>query len=189
MSVLLLLGGCSTSASIEPAPTTGSPPASSVASAQTQAPSPSTPRVADPRDARDYRPCDLLSPAQLSRIGLNASSGEEQNAAPARACSWNRTDDAGDAAGVQARTDLTVTMLEGLAATKDTFARFEPMDISGHPAIRADRTSATGCTLYTAVADYQGIATNGGFAGRDPDPCARSRRMAEMILSNLPPLR
>jgi hypothetical protein len=151
---------------------------------------PSTPLVQDPRDARGVAVCDLLRPSQLAQLGLESSSAREVTmVATAPSCAWRRSDDGAKSGGVQVRTDLTVTAIDGLTIAKDTFVRFEPTVVSNHPAVRADDSARTGCTIYTAIADYQAIATNGDNSGSDPDPCARSRRMAEMILSNLPPLR
>ena len=81
-------------------------------------------------------------------------------------------------------------MLDNLYIQRNTLAVFEPTEISGHPAVRGDDIVGPVCTLYTAIADYQGLSTDGNLGGRPlADPCGPSRRMAEMILSNLPPLR
>lgn len=80
-------------------------------------------------------------------------------------------------------------MLDGIYLVRDDYAVFEPTEVAGHPAVQADLTTESGCTLYIAIADHQGVATSGNLAGRSvPDPCGLSRRMAELILSNLPPL-
>lgn len=80
--------------------------------------------------------------------------------------------------------------MDNLYIVRDDYLVFEPTDVSGHPAIHAERSSLSGCVIYTAISDYQAVATGTNLAGRTlADPCAGARRMAEMILSNLPPLR
>jgi hypothetical protein len=172
----LIAVGCSSgTARPSDAPATVDSP---ISSAHTAAPAPSTPLVKDPRDARGRAPCDLLTPAQLTTLGLIPSTGKNIDGAPAPTCSWRRADDQANTASVQIRTGLTLSAIEGLELTRATFVRFEATEVSGHPAFRADRTTQTGCSLAVAIADYQGLATNGDFSGHDPDPCARSRRMA-----------
>lgn len=80
-------------------------------------------------------------------------------------------------------------VLDDIYVIKDSFAAFEPTEVAGHPAIHADQVAGGACTIYTAISDYQIVATDGDEAAHATDRCAPSRRMAEMILSNLPPLR
>ena len=148
------------------------------------------PRVLTPLDARDVKACDLLSSAQLRELKLNPATAAPKTVGISDNCAWDSTDDPGSVGGVQLSTHPTLPVLDGVYLVRDTFARFEPLEISGHPAVRADRTSAPSCTIYVGIADYQGVAVGADAAGRPvPDICASSRRMAEMILSNLPPLR
>jgi hypothetical protein len=174
-------GAAETSADLSAAP-------SAVMSAQP--PLSSTQRVVDPRDVRGRNPCELFTSGQLAEVGLLAASAKDTTTVSrAPTCGWERADDRANVASVQVRTDFTIPVLESLDLVKESFVTFEATEVASYPARRADRTPMTGCSLVVAIADYQGIVTNGDFAGRDPDPCARSRRMAEMILSNLPPLR
>jgi hypothetical protein len=132
-------------------------------------------------------PCDLLTVQQVTALGFRPETTEQGTGGRAGTCGW-RTDP-GNPAGLQINTGTTIPALDGLYLGRDTYAVFEPMEIAGHPAVRADLTSGDVCTIYVAVADYQGLSTDGNLAGRPlPDPCAPSRRMAELVLSNLPPL-
>lgn len=93
-------------------------------------------------------------------------------------------------AGIQVLADSKIAALDNVYIVRDTLAVFEPTEVSGHPAVHAERTGMAGCVIYTAVSDYQAVATATNLAGRKlAEPCAGARRMAEMILSNLPPLR
>ena len=68
-------------------------------------------------------------------------------------------------------------------------AGFEILQIARHPALRFDRDPMRECGFSVGVADLQNVGVF-GYADRKPRPdiCAQSRRMAEMILANLPPL-
>lgn len=134
--------------------------------------------------------CELLTGQQLAELSLLAITAKSSADGPAQTCSWSSSVDPTNPAGIQLLTDSTVAALDNIYIVRDTFKIFEPTEISGHPAVRADATTLTGCVIYTAVADYQAVATGTNLAGRElADPCAGARRMAEMILSNLPPLR
>jgi hypothetical protein len=148
------------------------------------------PAVREPLDARGVAPCGLLTPAQLIELGLDPRSARPGTAGAAETCGWTRPTDPGNPAGLQISTNPTIPSLDGIYIIRDTFDVFEPTQIAGHPAVHADGTAGSVCTIYTAIADYQAVSTDGNLAGRPlADPCGPSRRMAEMILSNLPPLR
>lgn len=189
--VVVLVGLMSCSA-----PPQGSPPVSLTnetspppAVTSTKPPPRLAPVVREPLDARGKAPCDLLTAPQLLELGLRPDTARPDTSGAAQICGWSSTDP-GNVAGLQVNTDPTLPSLDGIYLVRDTFAVFEPIEIAGHPAVHADRNAGPVCTIYTAIADYQGISTDGNLAGRPlPDPCAPSRRMAEMILSNLPPLR
>lgn len=147
------------------------------------------PLVREPKDARGIAPCDLLTVAQQVELGFRPETAEPGVAGPAQTCGW-RTDRPGQPAAVQINTDPTIPALDIVYGIRDVYAIFEPSEIAGHPAVRADYNNDEGCVIYTAIADYQGMATGTDIGvGGQADPCAGSRRMAELILSNLPPLR
>lgn len=180
-----LLAGCSTQivGAAVPGSATSSEPSS-------QAPPKLAPPVRVPLDATGITVCDLLTPSQLKELNLDPKSAESKTVGISDNCTWKYTNDPGNVGGVQLSTRPTLPALDGVYLVRDTFAVFEPLEISGHPAVHADRNAESGCSIYTAVADYQAIATLADSIGRPrADACAPSRRMAEMILSNLPPLR
>lgn len=182
---ILVLAGCSTTVTGEPVPG-----GSTSVSPSSQAPPRLAPPVHLPLDARGVKVCDLLTPSQLAELSLDPTTAESKTAGASDNCTWKYKDDPGNVAGVQLSTHPTLPALDGVYLVRATFAIFEPLEISGHPAVHADRNTDSGCSIYTGVADYQAIATLADSIGRPrPDACAPSRRMAEMILSNLPPLR
>lgn len=147
------------------------------------------PTVPQPKDARGIPACDLLTPDQLLDLGLLPDTAEPGGDASVPTCGWRSTDPGG-AGGVQLNTALAIPVLDGLYLVRDKFAVYEPLEVAGHPAVHADGNAGPVCTIYVAISDYQGVSADGNLGGRPlPDPCAPSRRMAEFILSNLPPLR
>ena len=175
-------GAASPSGAIQPPPPAQAPPA--------QAPPRLAPAVRTPLDARGFKVCDLLTPSQLAELSLDPTTAESKTVGISDNCTWKYTNDPGNVGGVQLSTHPTLPALDGIYLVRDTFAIFEPLEISGHPAVHADRNAGSGCSIYTGIADYQAIAILADSIGRPRiDACAPSRRMAEMILSNLPPLR
>lgn len=175
--------GCAAPASVDEGP--------SSAVATSSHPRPRlAPPVRTPLDARGVGACALLTAVQLDELNLDPATAVPKTVGISDNCAWNFTDDPGNVGGVQLSTHPTLPALDGVYLVRDTFARFEPLEISGHPAVRADRTSAPSCTIYVGIADYQAVAVGADVAGRSSaDICAPSRRMAELTLSNLPPLR
>lgn len=142
-----------------------------------------------PKDARGVAPCDLLTDAQLGELSLLADTAEEYSGPATRSCSWLSAVDDTNPAGLELATDTAIAALDTIYISRDLLVNFTELEISGHPAVRADYNPDGSCTIYTAIADHQAVSTEGNGAGRpQPDPCALSVRMAELILSNLPPL-
>lgn len=148
------------------------------------------PAVPEPKDARGVAACDLLTDAQLVELGLRPETATASSVGnTTRSCSWSSAVDDTNPAGLELNDDTTIPALDGLYLTREVYFRFEPREVAGHPAIRADYNDLGDCTILTAIADYQGVSTEGNPAGRpQPDPCALSTRMAEFIIANLPPL-
>lgn len=184
------LTGCTSEAVRDRGPS-ALPPSSAQAASPTNTtrePPRFAPSVTDPRDARGIGECDLLTSAQLDELGLVAETARPRVSGAARVCSW-AYEGGKNSAGLQIATDRTIPGLDGIYMQRAGFALFEPTTVAGHPGFRADQAEGDGCTLYIAIADYQLLAAAGNGLGEPlPDPCAPSRRMAEMILSNLPPL-
>ena len=147
------------------------------------------PPVAQPKDARGRQACDLLTPAQLRSLGLDPTSADQHTSGEAQVCSW-ATPDGTNTAGITLDSDrYPLPALDGIYVLEKGITKvFEPITVAGHPGFRSD-TDLTTCTYLIAVADYQLIGVDG--RARDlprADPCGPSRRMVELILSNLPPL-
>lgn len=147
-------------------------------------------RVPEPKDRRGIAPCALLTVAQLAELGLRTETAEEYPTGVGPGCRWLLANDSRNYATAIGSTDLQNPGLLGIYVIRDQLAHFEPLQIAGHPGVRADRTPRDGCEIAVAASDDQLIGANGNAAGLPiPDECGRSRRMVEMILSNLPPRR
>jgi len=182
---VLVAAGCATSVSGSPAPA----PASSAPSSEAKLPPRLAPPVQMPLDARGFKACELLTPTQLTELDLDPATAEAKTVGVTDNCSWKYTNDPGNVGGIQLSTRPTLPALDGIYLLRGTTATFTPLEVAGHPAVRADAGGAF-CSIYVGIADYQGVAVEADTAGRPrADACAPSRRMAEMILSNLPPLR
>lgn len=182
------LGGCTAGV---PSPAGSAASSSVLVSQPTSAPEPATerprfaPAVQEPRDARGVDVCNLLTPAQVDELGLERASALPEVSGTARVCSWAYMTGR-DSAGLTVATERSIPGLDGIFLQKDGYVLFEPVTLGGHPGFRADQ-DAGDCTLYIAIADYQLMSVDGSVRGTSrPDSCAQSRRMGEMVLSNLP---
>lgn len=145
-------------------------------------------KVRHPKDARGIPPCALLTEAQLVELGLDPASAYPDRRLLGESCVWHYADGS-TFADVSISTDPTATKLPGMYRLHHADPSFEILEIAGHPVVRYDRDPTRECGLSIGVADFQNLGT-GGYYDRKPRPdiCAQSRRMAEMVLSNLPPL-
>jgi hypothetical protein len=147
------------------------------------------PAVPEPKDARGIAACDLITEGQLVELGLRPETATAEITGNTRSCSWSSAVDDTNPAGLELNDETTIPVLDDLYLTREVFFRYEPREVAGHPAVRADYNDIGDCTIITAIADYQGVSTEGNPAGRpQPDPCALSTRMAEFVIANLPPL-
>lgn len=188
---VLALPACAATVAGTPAPTSSAAADGSAPDVPAPgAPPRFAPAVPEPKDARGVAACDLLTDTQLVELGLRPETETESSIGnTTRSCSWSSAVDDTNPAGLELNDDTTIPALDGLYLVRETFFRFEPREVAGHPALRADFNDIGDCTIYTAIADYQGVGTEGNPAGRpQPDPCALSMRMAEFIIANLPPL-
>lgn len=105
-------------------------------------------------------------------------------------CTWRYTDRS-TSAKITLAVKLGSQNLEDVYGLRNTYATFVPTTVRAHPAVTASETEVDICRLVVAIADDQLMSVVGQVSGRPPagDPCAPSLRMAELILSNLPPLR
>lgn len=152
---------------------------------------PSALRVKEPKDLRGIQVCDLLTDAQVIELGLRAESAEVfQASATGQDCQWLWRDDHLNYASAGSATNQRDPGLPGLYLEGDLFAVFEPLVIDGYPGARTGLIDDGSCEIDIATSDDQFLVLVDNAAGRPmADPCARPRRMAELILPTLPPRR
>ncbi|MGQ0574086.1 MAG: DUF3558 domain-containing protein [Pseudonocardia sp.] len=147
-------------------------------------------RVRDPLDLRGVEVCDLLTDAQLTELGLRPETADKKfiGTRGNTDCAWTWADDKGNYASVGAAINQPNPVLPGYYAIRDGLAGFEQVEIGGYQAIRADTFDNGSCEIVVIVSDDQSLGLADNAAGRPmADPCARPRRMAELILPTLPP--
>ena len=177
----LLLAGCSSAprdGPSEPAPTRSSDRAGA-------------PPITAPRElsSRASDPCrTLLSPAQVRRLGYDLPGEFRRDALGAPTCTWREKEASRSASAAVVLTgDLFV----------DTYRNrflpvFRPLRIAGLPAVDImSGPQVLTCTTTVGVADGQSLELNTDVGltngRRDADPCAEGHRVAEEIVSTLPP--
>jgi hypothetical protein len=146
--------------------------------------------VREPKDARGIAACDLLTSTQLRQLGLDPATAHPDARGMAQSCVWH-TPAHSDYAGVDISTDPRASKLPSMYRVHYEETWFQMLEIVGHPALRFDPEPDRSCGFSIAIADLQNLGVVADIGNRTPrpDPCAKTRRMAEMILSNLPPLR
>jgi len=181
--LLAVLAGCAI-------PGTSAPAAPAATSAPAFPPGDEIPQeiqVRTPKDARGLPVCAMITPDQLTALGLRpetARGADPPVAAPYSDCTWTLTADPDDAAGIAVRTDTAHPALLGVYRVRSALSMFEPTQVSGHPAV-AERGHPTGpCSIDVGIADDQLLSATGST--RRHAPCDLSRRLAEAVLANLP---
>lgn len=144
------------------------------------------PAVPEPKDARGIAACDLLTVEQLKQLGLIPDSARRTEGPGTVRCSWSSTVYDANPVGLELAVDTAVPVLDGTYAIRDALPYFEAREVAGHPAYRAELSETGTCTIVVAISDYQGVGAKADQPASDP--CRTSTRMAEFVLSNLPPL-
>jgi hypothetical protein len=184
-----MLSGCAAISGCTAAPGPDAP----VAASATAAPSTGKPKLAPPvpapRSARGVAACDLLTADQKREAGADLSTETTSTQGQTTRCGWRTTTDDGSLL-VSTAPDFPVGGLEGLYLVRSTFSVFQPGELDGFPAVRADRTD-TGdkdCTLYIGIADDQLIWSTVRFPFGGRSACDTARRMGSDMIANLPAL-
>lgn len=148
------------------------------------------PRVEKPRNiaAVAERPCELLNPQQAAEFGLDLPPRQLPGRFGNVECEWRSS-----------RADIWVYLspftdkltLEEVYDRRETLPYFEMTEIGGYPAILS-RTEATlpVCDIDIKPAERQSVTVSYDSTAFNKEPqqgCVVGRRVAETVLSNLPP--
>jgi hypothetical protein len=153
---------------------------------------PETPRVAEPRDLRDIPPCQLLTPTQITDLGLDPTTAKPSEFQSTFDCDIHARDFSTSASLVSAYR-YEVGGLDRLYRTRqllrDRDRIFVPGTLDGFPTVITNANVADDCVLNVGVADNQVLMID-----TDVDPylstvhaCDLARDVASAVLANLPP--
>lgn len=151
------------------------------------------PPITAPRDltSRATDPCrTLLTAAQVRELGYELPGRFRIDAIGSPSCVWGEKD--------ARQVDIAVVLTRDGDFFVDTYRNrflpvFRPLEIAGLPAVDImTGPRAPVCTTRVGIADSQSLDLNTsvgtGIDGRpDGDPCAEGHRVAEEIVSTLPP--
>jgi hypothetical protein len=144
-----------------------------------------------PKNARGVKQCDALTAEQVRTLGGDPASADlvDDDFALNPACSWRASDDRWGM-NIALVTDPQVDGLETLYLNRDrgAFDLFEPFELDGHPAVRAEPEVGPDCGIAIGLANTQ--VADIAVTGRDEsvDTCEIARQAGSALLSNLPPL-
>ena len=148
------------------------------------------PRVERPRDITTLadQPCELLTPQQAARFGLDRPPRQIQGRLGNVECEWrsSRAD-----VWVYISTFTNRPTLEQVYARRESLAQFELTRIGGYPAIvsKTDETLPV-CDIDIKLAERQSVTVSYDsteFNQRPQEGCRVGRQVAETVLSNVPP--
>lgn len=149
------------------------------------------PMITAPRDlsSRGPAPCrTLLSSDEVRRLGYDLPGESSVDVLGAPTCTWRQED-----RGRDSRVSVVLNRDLFIDTYRNRFLPiFEPLRIAGLPAVDIMSGPAVlTCTTTVGVADGQSLELNtsvGLIDGvRDGDPCEEGHRVAEAIISTLPP--
>lgn len=150
------------------------------------------PRVEKPRNiaAVADRPCELLNPQQAARFGLDRPPRQIPGRLGSMDCEW-RSSKAD--VWVYISTFTNRLTLEEVYTRRESLPYFELTRIGGYPAIvsRTDESLPV-CDIDIKPAERQSVTVSFDSTEFNKQPqqgCVVGRRIAETVLSNLPPPR
>ncbi|WP_394615937.1 DUF3558 family protein [Lentzea sp. JNUCC 0626] len=164
-----LTAGCTgNTVSGDPAPTSGgSTPTSTSSSAS---------------GLEGVKPCDLLSEAEVTGLGLKYP-GEAEQLGVAITCSWNISGNGGLLAGIRTKSGLADLNLSGDKISDVKVGKYDAKKVE------AQDGAKNICTFAIAVSDSSSVVVIGNLTGTSDDTaaaCERSSKAAELIAPKLP---
>ena len=187
--IALLAAGCGTS-SVGGTPEPGGSPGT--AGATTTRASASTtssqerlaPPVTNPKNLRGLDPCELLTAAQLTELGMTGQPEKGRSEFGEDDCTWKDS-----AIYISIAPDTKRQGLEEVYRRKSNVVNFQPSTVDGYPAVRANFTEKF-CNVSVGVADDQVFhLTYGIVTSKKPehqDTCGFAEKVSGMVLQNLP---
>ncbi|TQJ03810.1 DUF3558 domain-containing protein [Amycolatopsis cihanbeyliensis] len=148
------------------------------------------PRVPNPLpvDGILADPCNALSAAQLSRIGLDAP-GTKRETRTGSECVWKSAAFQDNSVSISPMT-ANDNGLDGIYANEPEDEYFEPTTIGGYPAVYAnviDSRSNGDCVLWVGVTDELAVSviTQIARGPNETDPCPVNERVGTAMIEQL----
>ncbi len=166
-------------------PTGGNGSPTSSTSSTTSASASGAPKVANPKNLKAHKACQLLTPAQLQSLGAASTPKEGTAVWGEKDCEWGN-----DNLNIGVSPDTTQG--QGLAIVYENMSgtpSFQPLTIAGYPAARTSKQTIS-CSIGVGTSDTQVFLVDLTVLGvnrtNNTDPCAVAQTVATDVLSNLP---
>lgn len=148
------------------------------------------PPVTAPKDVTRLadRPCDLMAPEQEMAFELTDPMVDEGVTGIVKSCFWNAPGDI----DVDVSAFAHNPTVETIYSNRDIYPIFELTRVSGYPAVLFSETGREvgSCAVAVKMAERQSVTVIYDASLADnppPDPCANAVRVAEVVLTNIPP--
>jgi hypothetical protein len=128
------------------------------------------------------KPCDLLTEAEVTSLGLNYP-GEAAQVATSDGCDWNKSGKGGLRAGIRTKSGVKDLNLDGEKITDITVGKYTAKKVEA-----ADRAKHL-CTIAISVSESSSVTVIGNIGLTSEDTaaaCDRASKAAELIAPKLP---
>jgi hypothetical protein len=183
----LAMSGCNSAVAGSPTATTTHPEGTGTTS-DGMPPSTSdrlAPPVENPKNLRGVDPCQMMSPEQLTGLGLTEAGQKGTSLWGEETCTW-----AGSMIVIGLIPDTTLGQgLEQAYRAKNSFDNFDESEVDGYPAVRVD-FAAELCGVIVGVSDEQTLRMDFTRvtvqAPGKGDPCGFVESVLSDVIKNLP---
>ncbi|SDL53610.1 Protein of unknown function [Lentzea albidocapillata subsp. violacea] len=128
------------------------------------------------------KPCDLLTEAEVTSLGLN-SPGKAEQVASSDGCNWTKSGAGGLRTGIRTKTGVADLSLDGEKITDIKVGKYDAKKVEA-----ADRAKHL-CTIAISVSESSSVVVIGNIGLTSEDTaaaCERSSKAAELIAPKLP---
>jgi hypothetical protein len=128
------------------------------------------------------KPCDLLTQAEITSLGLDYP-GEAEQVGTSDGCDWTRSGAGGLRAGIRTTSGVKDLNLDGEKITDIKVGKYEAKKVEA-----ADRAKHL-CTIAISVSDSSSVTVIGNIGLTSEDTaaaCDRASKAAELIAPKLP---
>lgn len=165
----ILASGCSAGTTGNPTPTTGGSTPTSGSDTATGL------------EALAQKPCDLLTEAEVSSLGIK-SAGEAAKVGTAEGCDWNESGKGGLRVGIRAKTGVADLNLNG-ESSRTKVGKYDVTKVEAPDGAKGS------CTFLIAVSDSSSVSIIGNIGLTSTNTaaaCERASKAADLIAPKLP---